>query len=558
MSLKLKFIVLLTVSVLSSSALIAGITAYQLKNLEKQETAAFRESMMQSKKDELKNYIDVAMSSIKDVYDNASADDADAQKKVRDILRSLGFGKDGYYFVYTFDGINMVLAPKPALEGKSLWDLKDADGSYLVRRLSEQAQKGGGYLVYKWEKPSKKMVVEKLGYVVPLDKWKWLLGTGFYIDDIDDRVAAKTAETNVKIRQVIISIFVIAILTTVLFVFITSVLTRIMMKSLTMTSGVLRDIAEGEGDLTVKLDDSQSDEIGTVAGNFNKFLHKLQDIIINVKESAVSVASGSTELASATEEISSTLHGQSVEVSSVASATEELSSSSQEVLQLLSEGIDKVQGAIGYTNTGQTALERALRQINGIQTRVDNLDKSIQSLSASSGDIGNIINVINDIADQTNLLALNAAIEAARAGEAGRGFAVVADEVRKLAERTQRATSEVGTIINTLVSETNISSSNMSEARKQVELGVSVMNETSEAFNNIVSSMGEVERVNSAISSAVHEQTSTVHSINDSTQSISAGLEQSATAMQEITHTISDLQKQADDLSMIVAKFKTS
>lgn len=98
----------------------------------------------------------------------------------------------------------------------------------------------------------------------------------------------------------------------------------------------------------------------------------------------------------------------------------------------------------------------------------------------------------------------------------------------------------------------------MNEARKQVELGVEVMHETSQAFSNIVTAMDEVEQVNSAISNAVQEQTTTVLSINDNTQSISAGLEQSSSAMHEITKTIGDLQKQADDLSVIVAKFKTS
>jgi len=558
MSLKFKIILLLTVSVISASAIIAGISVAQLKSLGKSEVATFRKNMIETKKAELKNYLDLSMTAIDKVYNSQTLDEETKKERVKTIVRDLGFGSDGYFFIYTFDGTNIVLGPKPELEGKSLWDMKDANGNYLVRDLSKIAQSGGGFHKYPWDKPSKNAIVDKLGYVEPLNDFQWFIGTGFYIDDIDDQVAAMTKATNNKIASLMVTILITAIAITVLFAFLTSILSKVLMKNLNNTSKVLKDIAEGEGDLTIQLDASQSDEVGKVAMNFNLFLNKLRDIIITVKESAGSVASGATELASTTEQISATFHGQSAEVSSVASATEELSSSSQEVLHLLEEGTGKVNGAVDYTNEGQRSLSSAIDQVYGIKNRVDELDKSISSLSAASGDIGNIINVINDIADQTNLLALNAAIEAARAGEAGRGFAVVADEVRKLAERTQGATSEVGEIISNLVKETKTASESMNEARNQVETGVKVMNDTNEAFKNIVVSMEDVERVNQVISNAVQEQNTTVLSINDNTQSISTGLEESSHAMQEITHTIGDLQKQADDLQSIVSKFKTS
>lgn len=557
MSLKIKFIILLTISVFTSAFFIACMSVYQMKTLGEGEILEFRELMIGNKKQELKNYIDIAETAISDVYESAGPADAAAQEEVRKILRSIRFGEDGYYFVYTYDGQNMVLGPKPELEGKSLWDMKDANGDYLVRSMSDIAQKGGGYHQYPWDKPSKNAIADKLSYVVPLEKWNWFVGVGFYIDDIDDQEKIMHTKLNQKIMKLMIYIFTISIAVTILFIFITSFLTRVLMKNLDKTSSVLKEMAEGEGDLTTHLDESQSDEVGRVAANFNSFLGKLKSIIISVKDSAFHVASGATELATATEEISTTLQGQSMQVSNVASATEELSASSREVMNLLEEGADRVKDAVDHTNNGQNALGDAIDQVNGIQHRVDDLDTSITNLSASSDNIGNIIDVINDIADQTNLLALNAAIEAARAGEAGRGFAVVADEVRKLAERTQSATSEVSSIIQTLVRETKTSSESMSEARKQVETGVTVMNKTSEAFGNIVTAMQEVERVNGVISSAIGEQNTTVVSINDNAQSISAGLEQSAAAMHQITKTISELQTQADMLQGVVGKFRT-
>jgi len=557
MSLKVKFLLLLAVSVITASAVVAGISAFQLKSLAKSEMDNFRNYMVSAKKEELKNYIDVALTAINKVYNDTSLDDAEAKEQVRNIVRSLGFGKDGYYFVYAYDGTNIVLGPKPELEGKSLWDLKDANGDFLVRNLTAVAKSGGGYLTYPWDKPSKKKIVDKLGYVVPLDKWQWFLGTGFYIDDIDDQTELMSKQINGKITSLMYYILLSAAVVTTIFVVITSLANKIFMKNLTLTSNALKNISEGEGDLTISLDANSNDEVGQVATSFNRFIIKLNEIVTSIKESTTNVHSGTNQLASATEEISSSFLDQSAQLASVASSTEELSSSSSEVMHLLQEGINRVTDAVKQTGQGQNALNNAISEVHGIQSSVDNLDSSINSLSASSGDIGNIITVIDDIADQTNLLALNAAIEAARAGEMGRGFAVVADEVRKLAERTQTATSEVGSLIGTLVSETKTASDNMHKAREKVIQGVNAMNETNSAFSMIVSSMEDVEKVNQQISSAVQEQTTTVHSINDNTQSISSGLEESSLAMQEVAQTIGHLQVQADTLEQLVSKFKT-
>jgi signal transduction histidine kinase len=138
--------------------------------------------------DQLHNHVRVAVSSIADLYENASASDTVAQEKAKDILRNIRWGQDGYFFVFHFDGTNLVFPHDTSREGKNLIALGDADGKPLVRDLIATAQSGGGSYVYKWEKPTTRKVEEKISYVVGLDKWQWMVGTGVYFSSIASSV----------------------------------------------------------------------------------------------------------------------------------------------------------------------------------------------------------------------------------------------------------------------------------------------------------------------------------------------------------------------------------
>ncbi|WP_303851639.1 methyl-accepting chemotaxis protein [Seleniivibrio woodruffii] len=331
----------------------------------------------------------------------------------------------------------------------------------------------------------------------------------------------------------------------------------VIVRSIKQTAGMLKDISEGEGDLTKKLPVTSGDEVGELAKHFNQFINKLRDIINTVKQNSDSIASGNSELSATSEKLAQNFHEQTLQLSAVASATEEMSTSASEVVRSVQDVTDKAEQANSFIHDGREMLLEAVSSVISIKDEVENLGKTIGQLSNSSEEIGNILNVINDIADQTNLLALNAAIEAARAGEHGRGFAVVADEVRKLAERSQKAIKEIETIILNLQKESSVASDNMKAASKKVENGVVVIRDTESMFENIVSSVNTITEASRHIETAVSEQVQAIHNINGNTQVLSNGVEQSNISVTEVSNTVVDLQKQTEDLSMLVSRFRT-
>lgn len=194
------------ISLLTLIPLIIAITAItlftikQTKQLAIVQANAFESELLASKKEELKNYLGLAYSAVKSVYENPSIDVKHAKQEAYDTLKNMEFGKDGYFFVYDYKGVNIVHPRKPQLEGKNLFDFQDDNGKYLIQELIKQAKNGGGYTRYLWDKPSGGKSVEKLGYSIGLDKWQWMIGTGLYIDDI--KKGSRVLMKKPKIRRV--------------------------------------------------------------------------------------------------------------------------------------------------------------------------------------------------------------------------------------------------------------------------------------------------------------------------------------------------------------------
>ncbi len=210
MKLRQKILLLAIAPLIVALLAIAVAVLYQARLLAEQQRSSVEAAYLASKEAELKHYVALATRSIAHLYDSGR-NDAAALDEAKAILATLEYGDDGYFFLYDLHGKNLMHPRKPELVGRDLWELRDPSGSPTIQRLVVQAKAGGGFVRYLWEKPSTRKVVPKLGYVISMDRWGWMLGTGIYLDDVDEALARIDAQILGNIRNTMLWIAAIAI-----------------------------------------------------------------------------------------------------------------------------------------------------------------------------------------------------------------------------------------------------------------------------------------------------------------------------------------------------------
>ena len=329
-----------------------------------------------------------------------------------------------------------------------------------------------------------------------------------------------------------------------------------LLKGLFGLRDALTEISSGQGDLTRKLTVAANDEIGQTAGAFNRFIESLRNMFVEVRENAISLNAGIESLNGATRSMAVESERQAETLSSTAATIEEITVSINHIAENAKHAEQTAEKTGEVSNHSVLAVQSLAKGMEKISSEVGKLAGTLSSLGERSGAMNAIIGSIREIADQTNLLALNAAIEAARAGESGRGFAVVADEVRKLAERTSRATVEIGQLIDSTHGDIRSALADMGETQVSVADGVAA---SQAVATEIAGIQGEIVQVVSSIrdiAESTREQSVATNEMAKSAEEVNRMTMETDRAVQSATQTVSELSALSQALHGVVGRFR--
>ncbi len=318
----------------------------------------------------------------------------------------------------------------------------------------------------------------------------------------------------------------------------------------------LKDIAQEDGDLTVRIQTNNQDEIGDLVHWFNQFVAKLQNVVREICESSMPLANLASKLNDVSDQTQQTISAQQHSASDAKSAVDNMTASVTSVASSAAEAAEAASEASNAAGDGQRVVDSTVNSIQTLANSVEETAEVIRKLEADSNQVGVVLDVIKGIAEQTNLLALNAAIEAARAGEQGRGFAVVADEVRTLASRTQQSTEEIQATIEQLQNAARSAVNVMSKGTEQASVSVEEANKAGQSLAAINETIAKITQMNDLIASSTGEQQSVADSISSNVDEINNRTHDTTNSASQLGEVSQELALLSKEFMRIMAQFK--
>lgn len=536
--------------VLITAGIIAWITASQIQANGEAELERLERELLSTHKQGLKNLVESARDVMLEAKNNGWSEE-EAKTEARERMRAITFDETNYVFVYDRDLNNLAYAPDPSKEGP----VSNPDTRTLLRNIYNAAG-NDGFHQYDWMNPSSGNVEPKVSYARLIPEWNWMVGAGVYVTDIQAVLADTQEEIDDATARALGFILMVTVAVIVVATIIGMLVGRTVTGPLRQISDMMREIADGDGDLRHRLPEDGNDELAVLGKRFNHFVVKIQDTVREVGATTDQVASAAEELSSVATETRQSVQEQGSETDQIASAINEMATT----IQQIAGNANSVEGAASdadrMAREGGETITSAQVSVNHLSEEIESTAKGIDALAEKSGDIQQVLDVIHAVTEQTNLLALNAAIEAARAGEHGRGFSVVADEVRQLAKRSAESADQIREMIDGFVQESKASVERMSHSRKSSEETVERINHATSALNTIVGSVGHIHDQVTQIATAAEQQSQVAEEINQNVVRIVDAAQRSDTGVTQTNEASQELARLGEHLRELVGQFK--
>jgi len=537
MDVKTRLAIVLAVAVFC----LIGLSTFALLNL--------RDAAMQGHRTRLQHLTELAAGVVNGYVKQAQSgklSTAEAQRQAKEAVRAMRFENGNYFFIYDFNGQAQMVAGNPKLEGQNMLGKTDVKGYPLWDNIVRLGKEGGGFLdVYWFPRAGSSTPLPKLGYVVAIPEWQWSVGTGVYIDDVNQ----------ILLDQAIhyaIGVLVALLLAGIIGLMVARSIVRQLGGEPTQLMAIMQRAAAG--DLSTHFD---------VEGDGNSVLARLKEMLQGLGGLAQNVRQASAKLESSAKVVSVTSAKVLKMASEQADGTSAMAAAMEQMTVAINHIADNARDTEADSNQSAEQAGQGAEQAHQAVTRIQELvstaqaaTDSVSGLVARADEIGSITSVIKDIASQTNLLALNAAIEAARAGEQGRGFAVVADEVRKLSERTASATVEIEQMIQGIQADTQSAVALLSQSVPQARDGAGLTQSTAELLQqlraNMHTTLGRVRDV----ADSTREQSQASTDIAQQVERIANVVQETRNAMDNAAQEVAQLEKLSQSLNQSVAQFQ--
>ena len=591
-SMRTQFLIMMIGASLITMICMGGIFFKSMLDNTEEQVTTYKETLIADVERELKIETETAISIIDTVYKRQQAGQLtqeQAMAEAANLVRNLRYDNgEGYFWIDTYEGINVVLLGRTEVEGKSRINATDPHGKHFIKEMIENGQKsGGGYTDLMFAKPNQSEPLPKRNYTASFAPYRWIVGTGVWIDYIDEKVAAEQQKADEAFHSNFMISVIVMVVLEVLLILASVVLSRRMIQPIRDLTEAVNVLSTGDFRMSnnaIPIDTERGDEIGVMGRAVLDLRRNVNDMVKKVAEAAEQVAAASEELTASADQSSLAINQVADSIVRVAGAAteqfgevENATRQSEQLLKnmntftdTLSASSSKIQETNNAAEMGGKSVADAVDQMKVIESSVSDASTVIAQLGEESDKIGKIVDAIAAIADQTNLLALNAAIEAARAGEHGRGFAVVADEVRKLAEQSQTSAQEISNLIGSIQAKAQDAVHSMQDSVKQVQSGADSVDGAGKTFKEIAVMVTDVaegsERMEAIVAELVDSTdviTKSVDHINTKSrevakesETVSAASEEQTATMHEIADASRSLATQAQQMQEVIGRFK--